>query len=312
MIKEKSCGAVVYQIKEGIYYFLIEKMQKGHFSIPKGHVEENESESETALREIYEETNLNVQLNTSFREVITYSPKENHLKDVVFFIGQVIDGVLKNQESEVKELYFLPFDEAYKILTFSSDKKILLKAYLFLMTKYGKKIIIIGCPGSGKSYLSKFIQQTTHLPLYHLDLLYWYGNWQHILNEDFIKKQEEIMEKDQWIIDGHFHETLENRIRNADMVIYFKLRPTTCQKGVQYRIENQMLREDMPSSCVETTFDLKFKECIRHFHERKDPDIQNYLKKYSKNVLTIKSKKQIEDIKRILIQQNQKNCQYSS
>ena len=120
------------------------------------------------------------------------------------------------------------------------------------------------------------------------------------------------MEKDQWIIDGHFHETLENRIRNADMVIYFKLRPTTCQKGVQYRIENQMVREDMPSSCVETTFDLKFKECIRHFHERKDPDIQNYLKKYSKNVLTIKSKKQIEDIKRILIQQNQKNCQYSS
>ena len=54
MIKEKSCGAVVYKIVNNQYYFLIEKMKRGHFSIPKGHVEKGESGLETAYREIKE------------------------------------------------------------------------------------------------------------------------------------------------------------------------------------------------------------------------------------------------------------------
>ena len=62
MIKEKSCGAITYKIENGIFYFLIEKMNKGHFSLPKGHVEKGESEVETAYREIKEETILDVGL----------------------------------------------------------------------------------------------------------------------------------------------------------------------------------------------------------------------------------------------------------
>ena len=87
MAKEKSCGAVVYKIDNGIIYFLIEKMKKGHFSLPKGHVENNETEIETALRETLEETGIKARVVGDFRKVITYKPRKNAIKDVVYFIS---------------------------------------------------------------------------------------------------------------------------------------------------------------------------------------------------------------------------------
>ena len=73
MIKEKSCGAVVYKYENNEILVLLEKMKKGHISIPKGHVENDETEIQTALREIKEETNLDVVIDTGFKEVISYS-----------------------------------------------------------------------------------------------------------------------------------------------------------------------------------------------------------------------------------------------
>ena len=75
MKKEKSCGAVVYKIINNQIFFLIEKMQRGHFSIPKGHVENNETEIETALREIKEETNLEVESIGMFINTFDYLSK---------------------------------------------------------------------------------------------------------------------------------------------------------------------------------------------------------------------------------------------
>lgn len=128
MKKEKSCGAVVYKIENGEKMFLIEHMKMGHYSLPKGHVEEDETEIETAKREILEETSLEVLIDSSFREVITYSPMEDSIKDVVYFIGKIIGGTMKNQESEVSEIYFLKFNEALDLLTYENDKNVLKKA----------------------------------------------------------------------------------------------------------------------------------------------------------------------------------------
>lgn len=128
MKKEKSCGAVVYKIENGEKMFLIEHMKMGHYSLPKGHVEEDETEIETAKREILEETSLEVLIDSSFREVITYSPREDSIKDVVYFIGKIIGGTMKNQESEVSEICFLKFNEALDLLTYENDKNVLKKA----------------------------------------------------------------------------------------------------------------------------------------------------------------------------------------
>ena len=132
MIKEKSCGAVVYKKEEGKIYVLIEEMKAGHYSIPKGHVENNETEIETALREIKEETNLEVNLDSNFREVVSYSPYEGCIKDVVFFVAEAKTFDMKEQLIEVTSLKWLEPVDAINILTFDSDKEVLRKALKYL------------------------------------------------------------------------------------------------------------------------------------------------------------------------------------
>ena len=130
--KEKSCGAVVYRRVASGPEFLLEHMIQGHTSIPKGHVEGDETEEETALREIREETNLEVTLDTGFRHVITYSPGPAVVKDVVFFIAEAKPGRMVNQESEVTSLEWMPFDRALKALTHESDRETLRRARNYL------------------------------------------------------------------------------------------------------------------------------------------------------------------------------------
>ena len=86
MKKEKSCGAVVIKKENDGIKFLIIRQHDDCWHFPKGHVEEGETEEETAIREIKEETNIDVEIDNGFRKVITYSPKAGVMKDVVVFI----------------------------------------------------------------------------------------------------------------------------------------------------------------------------------------------------------------------------------
>ncbi len=135
MSKEKSCGAVVYRKENNGYLFLLEKMKLGHISIPKGHVEANESEAETALREIKEETNLDVVVDTGFRRIIAYSPCNGCINEVIFFVAEAKENrKMEPQECEVKDLMWKSFQEAKELLTFDSDKQTLAAAYSYLKT----------------------------------------------------------------------------------------------------------------------------------------------------------------------------------
>lgn len=136
MKKEQSYGAVIFN-KFG--EILIEKMKLGHISLPKGHMEDNETPLQTALREIKEETNLSVKIDTNFSYSFSYCPYEGILKDVTFFIGFVDD--IRNiipQKEEVSEIEFLDYKKAFNILTYDADKKALKGAYEYYK-KYYKK-----------------------------------------------------------------------------------------------------------------------------------------------------------------------------
>ena len=135
MKKEKSCGAVLYKKVNGVKYYLCLHMSLGHYSICKGHVEGNETEKETALREIKEETSLEALIDTNFREVITYSPYKDCIKDVVFFVGEIVNGKEKPQEEEVSEISYLTLKDMLKTLTYDSDKEVVKKADLYLKRK---------------------------------------------------------------------------------------------------------------------------------------------------------------------------------
>jgi len=130
---EKSCGAVVYRFQDGRLFFLVEHMIQGHTSIPKGHVEGNETEAETAVREIREETNLRVRLDTAFRRETRYSPYEGIEKQVVFFAAEALSSDMKNQESEVSSLEWLPSEEAALAMTYDSDREVLSQAETYLL-----------------------------------------------------------------------------------------------------------------------------------------------------------------------------------
>lgn len=135
MKKEKSCGAVIYKIENRIIKYLILHMGLGHNSLCKGHVEENESEEETAYREIKEETSLEVKIDINFRKIITYSPKENVIKDVVFFVAEVIskNEPIDNHDDEVLSFEWLEINEAINSLTFPSDKETLNEANSYII-----------------------------------------------------------------------------------------------------------------------------------------------------------------------------------
>ena len=138
MIYEKSCGAVIYTQHDSTRLYLVEHMQKGHCSICKGHVEGNETEHQTAAREILEETGLTVTFLEGFRETIAYSPYENCMKTVVFFLARADSTAVTAQEAEVREIEWLPFAEAVNALTFASDRETLQKAEAFLQAACGR------------------------------------------------------------------------------------------------------------------------------------------------------------------------------
>lgn len=129
---EKSCGAIIIRKNNNNVETLLIRMLGGHWSYPKGHVEQNETEIETALREIKEETNLDVIIDTRFREITTYSPKVDVIKDVIFYLAIAKTNDVKIQETEVSEYMWININEAFNIITFEEDKKILKKAIRFI------------------------------------------------------------------------------------------------------------------------------------------------------------------------------------
>ena len=131
---EKSCGTIPYTINNGtIYYLLVKAKDDGYCGFPKGHVEADESEEETALRETLEETSVNVQINKDFRYEISYQMDNCNTKTVIYFLANFKNQTPKrNNDFEDFEYLQLPFDLALQELTFENTKQMLRKANDFL------------------------------------------------------------------------------------------------------------------------------------------------------------------------------------
>lgn len=129
MTYEKSCGAIVYRKSHGnTEILLIKHVNSGHWSFPKGHMEEGETEEETALREIKEETGIDVLLDTSFRETVSYYPRKDTQKMVVYFIGRAKNTQFTPQEEEIAQIRWVEIGHATQILSYENDKTIVHRA----------------------------------------------------------------------------------------------------------------------------------------------------------------------------------------
>lgn len=125
MLHEKSCGAIVYRKFHGnTEILLIKHINSGHWSFPKGHVEAGETEVQTAHREILEETSIDVIIDPTFRETVTYSPKKDTIKVVVYFLAKAKNVDFVPQEDEISEIRWVDISYAGNILSYENDRAI--------------------------------------------------------------------------------------------------------------------------------------------------------------------------------------------
>ena len=132
MEKEKSCGAVVARKKNDRVEILVIHQIQGHWCFPKGHVEGHETETETAEREVFEETGLRVSFEDGFRTETSYSPKPGVMKQAVYFLDHPEAGTEKVQKEELTEEKWVSIAEAYAAITYENDKKILRDAVRYM------------------------------------------------------------------------------------------------------------------------------------------------------------------------------------
>ena len=130
MLYEKSCGAVVFRdaIAEGgekkRYVLMIKQSQASRFSFPKGHVESGESETQTAEREVLEETAVAIKITEAFRETVSYSPRPGVKKQVVYFVALTDEESIKPQAGEIVEVRWVEVGQAVRMLGHANDRRV--------------------------------------------------------------------------------------------------------------------------------------------------------------------------------------------
>lgn len=154
------------------------------------------------------------------------------------------------------------------------------------------RVIVIGCPGAGKSTFARKYATLTGLTLFHLDLIYHRPDRTTVPREVFDRRLETIMCTKSWIIDGNYRRTLEKRIDACNRVFLFDLPTEVCLEGARERIGKP--RSDMP--WYEEQLDPEFEGFIREFREKQLPQIYKLLEKYSgKELIVLGSREEADE-----------------
>ena len=122
MKNEKSCGAIV-ELNDKI--LLVKQKKSGNYGFPKGHILNGESEIDTAIREVYEETNVDIEIDDKKRYSLSYIQDENINKEVVYFLAKPKKNFkIKNQECEISNVFWVDKKEVRDILTYDNLKQV--------------------------------------------------------------------------------------------------------------------------------------------------------------------------------------------
>ena len=133
-----------------------------------------------------------------------------------------------------------------------------------------ERILIIGCPGAGKTTLARQLGAKLDLPVIHLDSIFWSpGNWEHLDQADFDGALQKELEKPRWIIEGNYDRTLQLRLAYCDTVIWLDYSPVACMLGWFKRMIFNWgkVRSDMGPGCVER-YEQEFAEFIWNFRKQ--------------------------------------------
>lgn len=145
------------------------------------------------------------------------------------------------------------------------------------------KAIVIGCPGSGKSTFAKKLSEYTNTPLCYLDRMNWNSDKTTVSRDIFDKRLSEVLQNDEWIIDGNYMRTMEMRMAKADVIYLFDLPTEVCIDGVRERLGKK--HEDLP--WIETEIDDDFINFIKDFRTESLPKIYELISKNSSKKIII-------------------------
>ena len=150
-----------------------------------------------------------------------------------------------------------------------------------------KKIIVIGCPGGGKSSFARALHNKTGIPLYHLDMMFWNADRSTVEKSVFLERLSSVLDGDEWIIDGNYGSTMELRMAACDTVFLLDYPLEVCLAGIRDRRGKP--RSDMP--WIETEEDAEFIEFIKSYEEQQKPKVLELLEKYGdKNIVIFKNR----------------------
>ena len=155
------------------------------------------------------------------------------------------------------------------------------------------RILVIGCPGAGKTYFAKALSKIIGIPVIHMDNLYWNKDKTSISKEELENKLLPYLKEDKWIIDGNYHDTLKQRLEYATDVFFLNVPRETCIEGILERIDQP--RDDIP--WVETKKDaIDLIEWTIDYEDRTKADEERLLKKYKKvNVHILKTRAEVNN-----------------
>ena len=157
-----------------------------------------------------------------------------------------------------------------------------------------KRVIIIGCPGSGKSTFARALHESTRLPVVHLDLMFWNADKTTVTREMFAQRLDAAMQQECWIMDGNFSNTMEQRMAACDTVFFLDYPVEVCLDGVRNR--RGQVRLDMP--WIETGEGADYEEFldfIKGFETDRRPQIMSLLEQYAdKSIYHFRSREQAQ------------------
>lgn len=157
-----------------------------------------------------------------------------------------------------------------------------------------KKVIVIGCPGSGKSTFSRALHEATGLPLYHLDMMYWNEDRTTVEKPVFLERLQNAIEKDEWIIDGNYGSTMELRLQACDTVFFLDYPLEVCLNGIKER--KGKARADMPWTENTDEEDAEFIEFIKNYNSESRPTVMELLAKYQdKDIYIFRSRSEADE-----------------
>ncbi|WP_196814234.1 NUDIX domain-containing protein [Butyrivibrio sp. LC3010] len=313
VFRRPSARAIIFQ---GDKIALVYSKKEKYFKFPGGGIHDDEDKKEALIREVREESGM-VVIPDSIREFgsVLRRQKSDKSENTIFeqenyyYYCDVQDELVDQDLDDYEEdagfvLRVVDLDTAiaandiytsescFNEVMIKRELRVLklIKGEMFNQLSM-KKVIVLGCSGSGKSTFAIKLHEKLGLPLYHLDNIWWKADKTHVSRDEFDAKLDKLVKLDSWIIDGDYSRTYEKRIAACDTIFFLNYSEDTCMDGISKRVGQT--RPDIP--WTEEKIDPELVELVRNYEKENRPKLLELFAQYpEKNVITFKTREEAD------------------